>query len=65
MPGKCIDARRLTRRDPVVDMAPVILRDVCGIYAERVDGVGCLQHLLDLWPAGQVQKTFSSWPDAR
>jgi hypothetical protein len=64
MPFNCVDPRYLTHHDPVVDMMPIVLRDVCGIDAERVDGVGRLQHLLDSWPAGQVQKTLSSRLDA-
>ena len=44
-----IGARFLPRRDPVVDVPPMILRDRLRINSETLDRVDHLQHTLELY----------------
>jgi hypothetical protein len=43
-----------------VDVTPVIGRGVCGIDAERRDGVYRMKHLLYLPPTGQLQQALAA-----
>src|SRR3984893_17846784 len=49
--------RDRARRQAVVDVPPVVWRDVGRIDAQRLDGIDCLQHAFDLWPAVYPQQT--------
>jgi hypothetical protein len=51
--------RLLADRQTVVDVPPVLWRDVRRIDPERFDRVDCLQHLLDFRPTGEAQQALS------
>ena len=60
MPFARVRPRLVADGQAVVQMPPVIRRDVGWIDAERFDGVDCQQHALDLRPAGQAQEDFAA-----
>src|SRR5262249_62368527 len=60
MPGAGVGSGLLADRHSVVDVLPVVWRGVSRIDAERLDGVDCLKHLLDLRPPGHPQQTFAA-----
>jgi hypothetical protein len=51
MPAARVRARPVADGQAVVDVLPVVGRDVGGIDAERFDGLDRLEYLLDLRPA--------------
>ena len=58
-----VDVRDRARRQPVVNVPPVVRRDVGRIDAQRLDGVDRLQHALHLWPAVYPQQTLPAGAD--
>src|SRR5260370_25355387 len=58
MPGLRVGSRLLADGQAVVDVLPVVGCGISRIDAERLDGVDRLQHLLDLRPPGNAQKTL-------
>src|SRR5713226_123908 len=51
------------RRQPVVDVPPVVRRDVGRIDAQRLDGIDRLQHAFDLRPDVYPQQTLPAGAD--
>src|SRR5712692_4165557 len=51
------------RRQPVVDVPPVIRRAIGRIDAQRLDGIDRPQHAFDLWPAVYPQQTLPAGSD--
>src|SRR3984893_724909 len=55
--------RDRARRQAVVDVPPVVRRNVGRIDAQRLDGINRLQHALDLRPAVYPQQTLPAGSD--
>ena len=55
----------LSNRQAVVDMAPVVRRDLCGFEPVCFQPVDQLKSLLDLGRLCQAEQHFGTWPDAR
>jgi len=55
-----VSPRLLTRNKPIVDMAPVLRRDICRLNAERFYGVNRQKYTLYFWPAAHPQQNFSA-----
>src|SRR5688572_5950818 len=53
-------ARHLVDGKTVMDMLPVVWRDIGRIDAERLHGVDDVQHALDLGPAVHAQKDVAA-----
>src|SRR5712692_11801210 len=51
------------RRQPVVDVPPVVRCDIGRIDAQRLDGIDRLQRAFDLWPAVYPQQTLPAGSD--
>src|SRR5258706_10190372 len=60
MPGLSVWSRPLADRHTIVDVLPVLWGGIGRIDAKRLDGIDGLQHLLDLGPSGNLQKTFAA-----
>src|SRR5260370_29682126 len=58
MPGVRVGSRLLADGQAIVDVLPVVGCGIGWIDAERLDGVDRLQHLLDLRPPGNAQKSL-------
>src|SRR5258708_2221111 len=58
-----VGVRDRARRQPVVDVPPVVRRDLGRIDAQRLDGINRLQHAFDLWPAVHPQQTLPAGSD--
>src|ERR1700704_6085418 len=65
MPAPTVRSWLFSNGQAVVDVTPVIGRGVCGIDAERRDGVDRMKHLLDLPPAGQMQQALATGAHVR
>ena len=53
-------ARRLVDGQSVVDVLPVVRRNIGRIDAERLDGVNGMQHTLDLGPTVHAQEDVAA-----
>ena len=58
-----VGVRDRARRQPVVDVPPVVRRNVSRIDAQRLDGIDRLQHAFDLRPAVYPQQTLPAGAD--
>lgn len=58
MPRGCVGARLETGAELIVDVSPMLGRDVGGIDVEAFDGVDRFEHALDLRPAADPQQAF-------
>src|SRR6516162_9977561 len=65
MPTAAVGSWLSSNGQAVVDVMPVIGRGVCGIDAERRDGVDRVKHFLDLPPAGQMQQALAAGAHVR
>src|ERR1700730_4188138 len=65
MPTAAVRSWVFSNGQAVVDVTPVIGRGVCGIDAERRDGIDRMKHLLDLPPAGQIQQALAAGAHVR
>ena len=57
---KAISAWRFADGHPVVDVAPMVRRNVDRVDAARLDGVDELEHALDLRPAIGAQQDVAA-----
>ena len=62
---KAISAWRFADGHPVVDVAPMVRRNVDRVDAARLDGVDELEHALDLRPAVELQEKVAARTDER
>ena len=57
-----VKARRFSGGEAVVNMAPMVGADVHRIDADELHGIDCLEHALDLRPAGLAQVNLAARP---
>src|SRR5271156_2438507 len=57
-----VGARLFARREPVVELPPMIWTSIRWIDAKLLDGVDGLEHALDLGPAGKAEQNLAARP---
>ena len=57
-----VGARFMTGGQPVVDVPPMVGRDILRIDADRLDGVDMAEHLFDPGPAVDLQQDLAAGP---